>query len=225
MKRAGNLFDSVLDWDNLHLAFWKARLGKRDRPDVRDFAVGLERRLARMADQLRRGTFPLGRGHQFVIHDPKERTITAPCFEERVLHHALMNVCEPVFDRWLIDDSYACRVGRGREAAIVRARHFAAGYPFFLKLDVRKYFESIPHRVLVSWLERLFKDGRLLDLFERIIASYQTQPDRGLPIGGQWSVVSGQWCSGQWAVVRWAVVSGQWAVGSGQWAVGSTCVH
>jgi len=179
----GNLFDSVLDWENLQLAFWKARRGKQDRAEVREFAVGLEGRLARMADGLRGATFPVGRSVQFVIRDPKERTITAPCFEERVMHHAVMNVCEPVFDRWLIHDSYACRTGRGREAAILRARHFAAGHPFFLKVDIRKYFESISHRALVGWLERLFKDGRLLDLFERIIGSYETKPGRGLPVG------------------------------------------
>ena len=71
----------------------------------------------------------------------KERLITAPCFRERVLHHAIMNVCEPVFERWLIDDTFAGRKGKGRLAALDRARRFAAGHGYFLKLDVRKYFE------------------------------------------------------------------------------------
>lgn len=63
--------------------------------------------------------------NQFLIRDPKERVITAPCFDERVLHHAIMNLCEPVLDRWLIDDTFACRNGKGREAAVLRALHFS----------------------------------------------------------------------------------------------------
>jgi hypothetical protein len=136
-----------------------------------------------MAGQLRQGTFVLGRFRQFVIRDPKERIITAPCFAERVLHHAIVNVCEPVFERWLIPDTYACRTGRGRVAAVERAQDFAARHPFFLKMDVRKYFASISHKILLSGLERLFKDVRLLDLLGRIVFSFQGATGRGLPIG------------------------------------------
>lgn len=136
-----------------------------------------------MIGRLRDGSFPLGRCHQFVIFDPKERIITAPCFEERVLHHAIMNVCEPHFERWLIHDSYACRKGKGRIAALLRARQFAGRYKFFLKLDVRKYFDSISHDRIRDRLHRGFKDRRLLDLFGRIIDSYRDNLGRGLPIG------------------------------------------
>ncbi len=108
MKRAGNLFDAVVDRDNLRLAFYQASRGKRARPEVRDFADHFEERLAEMAARLHAGTIPAGQFRQFVIHDPKERVITAPCFPERVLHHALMNVGEPHLDRWLIADTFAC---------------------------------------------------------------------------------------------------------------------
>lgn len=183
MKRAGNLFEQIVDRENLRLAFCTAMLGKRDRADAREYAQNLEIRLSAMEDALWRGTFPLGRYHQFVIHDPKRRTITAPCFSERVLHHAIMNVCEPVFECWLIDDTYACRAGRGRDAAIKRAQYFARRHSFFLKMDIRKYFDSISHDNLVCRLERLFKDIRLVDLLERIIFSFQGVAGRGLPIG------------------------------------------
>ena len=115
-----------------------------------------------MACSLDDGTFPVGRFHQFVIRDPKERIITAPCFPERVLHHALMNVCEEVFERWLITDSYACRAGRGRIAALSRAQGFAGRFPCFLKLDIRKYFDSVPHDEVLARLGRIFKDRPLL---------------------------------------------------------------
>jgi hypothetical protein len=183
MKRVGRLFDAIVDRDNLRLGFLKACRGKRDRHVVYRFARGLERRLAEMADKLRQGTFPLGRCTQFLIHDPKERIITAPYFGERVLHHAIMNVCEPILDRWLIPDSYACRQGRGRIAALCRAQHFARRYPFFLKLDIRKYFDSISHDRLLERLTRRFKDGRLLQLLGRIIWAFRGGLGRGLPIG------------------------------------------
>ena len=183
MKRTGNLFDQVVTWENLRLALGKALRRKRTRAEVREFCRRTDQHLAEMGDQLRQGTFPFGRCHKFLIRDPKERLITAPCFPERVVHHAIMNVCEPVLERWLVHDTYACRTGRGRDAAVQRARHYAQRHPCFLKLDVRKYFPSISHSVLLSRLERVFKDARLLELFYQIISSFQGATGRGLPIG------------------------------------------
>jgi RNA-directed DNA polymerase len=183
MKRTGNLFQRIAERDNLRLAFHKALRGKRDRKDARQFALRLDAHLEDMTRLLLVGTFPVGRYRQFIIHDPKERIITAPCFAERVLHHGILNVCEPVFDRWLIADTFACRLGRGRLAALLRARQFARRFPFFLKLDVRKYFDSIPHDGLYERLARRFKDTRLLLMFRRIIGSFRGAAGRGIPIG------------------------------------------
>jgi hypothetical protein len=183
MKRAQGLFDRILDRDNLRLAASKAMRGKRHRPEVIRFAQDAERQLADLAASVRDGSLPLGRFHQFIIHDPKERIITAPIFIERVLHHAIMNVCEPVFERWLIADTFACRRGLGRDRAIDRARQFACRHRFYLKLDIRKYFDSIDHAILLQRLARLFKDRPLLDLFARIIGSFRSEAGSGLPIG------------------------------------------
>lgn len=183
MKRAGRLLEQIVERDNLRLAFHRAVRGKRDRPDAREFGARLELSLREMAIDVLSGEFPLGRCSQFTIYDPKERLITAPCFAERVLHHAIMNVCEPYFERFLIDDTFACRRGKGRIAALHRAMHFSRRFPSLVKLDIRKYFDSIPHEVLKDRLERRFKDPRLLELLGRIIDSYQTAPGRGLPIG------------------------------------------
>jgi RNA-directed DNA polymerase len=171
MQRVGNLFEPIAAWDNLRLAVVRALRGKRDRLDARRFVSRLDANLANLRGQLLAGTVALGCFRQFVIHDPKERIITAPCFRERVLHHAVMNVCEPYLDRWLIDDTFACRRGKGRIAAVLRARCFAQRFPFFLKLDIRKYFDSVPHAELAARLRRRFKDERLLQLLERVIAS------------------------------------------------------
>jgi len=183
MRRTGNLFEQIVARDNLCEAFQRAARGKRSQAEVRLFAEHLDHRLRQMSANLLTGTIPLGQFHQFVIRDPKERIITAPCFEERVLHHAVMNVCEPDFERWLIDDTFACRVGRGRDAAVQRAAVFARRYPVFLKLDIRKYFDSIPHSVLRDRLRRKFKDARLIRLFHRIIGAFRGRSECGLPIG------------------------------------------
>ncbi len=226
-KRAGNLFDAVVDRDRLREAFRRACIGKRDRAEVRAFAANLDINLAHIGDQLRAGKLPLGRFTQFVIHDPKERLITAPCFEERVVHHAVVGACEPAFERWLIPDTFACRVGRGRDAALRRAGEFARRYPRFLKMDIRKYFDSIPHDRLLSRLERRFKDRRLLDLFARIVGSYSASPGRGLPVGSLTSqhfanfylgwfdrVVKEQWRVGGY--VRYMDDMALWAEDSGE---------
>lgn len=183
MKRTGNLFERILERENLRRAFLRAVCGKRAHPEARRYAANLEANLFRMREQLAAENIPLGRFRQFVIHDPKERIITAPCFEERVLHHAIMNICEPAFDRWLIDDTFACRTGKGREAAVLRAAMFARRCPVFLKLDIRKYFDSVSHDLLLSRLSRRFKDDSLLRLFERIVRCFRGDGRCGLPIG------------------------------------------
>lgn len=183
MKRVGNLFDAIADRTNLQLAVWKAMRGKRRRPEVQDYVQSLDVRLTELSEGLRNGTFPVGRFQQFVIRDPKERVITAPCFAERVLHHAIINVCEPHFERWLIADTFACRVDKGRQAALRRGGHFAGKYAWFLSMDVRRYFDSICHETLKTALARKIKDARLLALMGRIIDSYRGGLGKGLPIG------------------------------------------
>jgi retron-type reverse transcriptase len=143
----------------------------------------LETHVTRLRAELLAGTVQLGDYHQFVIHDPKERVITAPCFRERVLHHAIMNVCEPIFERRLIDDTFACRRGRGRLVALDRTTHFSGRFENFLKLDVKKFFDSIPHQVLIDRLSSLIKDPRLLSLFGNIVGCYRKELGFGLPIG------------------------------------------
>lgn len=183
MRRAGNLFEKVCEPGNLRLAFYMAARGKWDRPDVQGFCRDLDRNLAVLREQMLDGDMPIGHYRYFVIHDPKTRTICAASFPERVLHHALMNLCDPVFERYQIFDSYATRRDKGTFAALERAERFTARNGWYFKLDVRKYFDSIDHAILKRMLERLFKDGRLVQTFFQIIDSYETEAGRGLPIG------------------------------------------
>lgn len=183
MKRIGNLYGAICDRDNLRLAWVKARRGKADRPEVQAFAANADAELEALEADLRARRWALGHYTHFTIHDPKERVITAAPFRERVLHHAAMNVCEPHFEKWQLNASHACRKGRGLDTALAAARRHARCNAWHLKLDVRKYFDSIPHDRLLARLARRFKDETLLELFAAILDTYETLPGRGLPIG------------------------------------------
>ena len=183
MKRVGFLFSQIVDRDNLLLAYAKASRGKSGCRDRLAFSRKLEENILDLQHGLMDGSYPVGSYTRFTIYDPKEREICAASFGERVLHHALMNVCEPYFDRWLIDDTYASRKGRGQLKAIRRAQFHARRYAWYLKCDVRKYFDSIPHDGLLALLRRKFKDPLLNAWFERLVRSYEKTPGRGLPIG------------------------------------------
>lgn len=183
MNRAGGMMERIVTWDNLRLAYLKARRGKSESREVREFTADCQNQLLLLSEELRSGVIKVGNWRQFVIHDPKERLITAPCFRERVLHHAIMNQCEPVFERTHIHDCYACRQGKGRIKAIERATLFCQRHEFFLKFDIRRYFDSIVHEILLKGLARRFKDRMLLGLFRQIVEAYEVTEGRGLPIG------------------------------------------
>lgn len=183
MKREGNCIARIAERDNLQLAYWKASRGRRAAADVVAFGRDLDERLATMAREIEDGTIDVGRFTHFEIRDPKPRRIFAPAFRERVLHHAIMNVCEPRLERYLVADTFACRVGKGVHAAIERAQQFARRHRFVLKLDISGYFDHIDHERLLAMLGRLWKDRRLLTLLERIVRSYEASPGKGLPIG------------------------------------------
>jgi retron-type reverse transcriptase len=183
MKRVGYLYGQIADPDNLRLAFTKALRGKRDREEVRNFIERLDENLARLRHELLTENVVIGPYHFFQVFDPKERLICAASFRERVLHHAMMNLCEPVLERYSIENSFACRKGKGGQKALKKAQDYCGRYAWYLKLDIRRYFDSIDHAVLLARLGRLFKDRALMRLFERLLASYATAPGKGLPIG------------------------------------------
>lgn len=183
IRRSKIRFEDILTEVNFKIAFYKAAKGKGDRPAILAYKAKLSENIHQTISALNHRTFPFGRCHRFLIHDPKKRLISAPRFEERVVHHAIMNLCEPVFDSLLIYDSYASRVGKGRVAAVQRALKYSERFPVAMKLDVRKYFDSIEHHRLISFLKARFKSTRLLDLFHKIITSQDDRQGIGLPIG------------------------------------------
>ena len=183
MKRSKNLFEKICGIQNLHDACYKAARHKRRSLEYLCFREKLEPKLEDVRQELLNGSYRAGEYRQFKISDPKERIISAAPFKDRVIHHAIINVLEPVFERQMIYHTYACRKGKGTHAAARHAFRMAKKYRYFLKLDVRKYFDSINHTVLNKQLCRIIKDERCLCLLFTVIDSYCTDENRGLPIG------------------------------------------
>ena len=183
MKRVGYLWHEVLERSNLLRAYHQAARGKRHKQEVQRFSADLDANLDRLRAELESGSYETGHCNVFKVYDPKERTIHAARFEERVFHHALMNLCEPVLERQAVFHSYACREGKGRLKAIAVAQQAARRQAWHLKLDIRKYFESIPHGKLMSRLQRVFKDPHVLHWLDQLIRGHRGAEGKGLPIG------------------------------------------
>lgn len=183
MKRTAIQLLDIASYDNLLKATWKAAQGKRDRPDVNRFILKLDENLKQLAVDILHNKVPYGHYRQFYIHDPKLRLIHAACFADRVLHHAIMNFAEPVFEQALVPSTFACRPNKGVHKAVAQVQKNLQRFPWFVKVDISGYFPSIDHGYLLALLARRFKDKAFLDLLGRVIDSYHIKPGKGLPIG------------------------------------------
>jgi retron-type reverse transcriptase len=204
MKRYGNLWNELTSFENLYLAYRKAIRGKRFRPDVARFIVHAESELLQLQQELQQRTYCPGAYRTFWVYEAKPRLISAAPFRDRVVHHALCNVLEPIFERAFIHDLYSNRVGKGQHQAVRRAQQYARRFAYVLKCDIRKYFPSIDHAVLKELLRRKIKCPETLWLADRILDCSNPQEEivqyfpgddlltpfsrkRGLPIGNQTS--------------------------------------
>jgi retron-type reverse transcriptase len=165
------LYQDLCSWDNLIQAYHKANRGKRGHPNVANFEYHLESNLLQLQNELLNKTYQPGPYHSFYIHEPKKRLISAAPFRDRVVHHALCNLIEPVFERMFIYDSYANRVGKGTHRALDRAQEYTRQYRYLLQCDVRQFFPSIDHQVLQLLLAEKIHDPQVLWLINQILAS------------------------------------------------------
>lgn len=176
MKRLNNLFEKVISIDNLRLADEKARKGKLRSYGVQLHDKNREANILALHEQLKNGTFKTSAYHVFTIYEPKERLIfRLPYYPDRILHHAIMNVLEPIWVSVFTKDTYSCIKNRGIHAcakSVRRAlREDKEGTRYCLKIDVRKFYPSIRHDVLKAIVRRKIKDARLLSLLDEIIDS------------------------------------------------------
>ena len=171
VKRFDQLYDEMTSFENLWLAHRHAARGKRGQPAVAAFEFNLEDELCCLQDELIAQTYRPGAYTSFHIHDPKRRLISAAPYRDRVVHHALCNVIEPIFERTFIGDSYANRVGKGTHAALDRAQAFARRYPYVLQCDVEQFFPSVDLTLLGGILARKIADPHVIWLAHRIMDS------------------------------------------------------
>ena len=164
MKRTGNLWPQITSWENLAGAARAAARGKRKRRDVARFLHELEPELCGLQRELEDGAYQPGGYRTFWIRDPKPRQISAAPFRDRVVHHALTRVLEPVFERRFTQYSFASRKGFGQHRALRLAREACGCNRYVLKCDIRKYFPSIDHAILTELVARVVKCSRTLEL-------------------------------------------------------------
>ena len=206
LKRYGGLWEQVIAWDNLLLAARKAQRGKRSRGTVQRFNFALEDELLAIQAELTDFSYRPGLFHTHWITKPKPRLISAAPYRYRVVHHALMNVLEPVLERHFHPHSYACRRSKGTHAAADRVQDLMHRRRFLVHCDVRKFFPSIDHAILKAVFRRLIKDRSVLWLMDLMVDHSNEQEPvlawfpsddlltplerrRGLPIGN----LTSQW--------------------------------
>lgn len=202
MKTYRQLFPQLISFENLYHAFRKARKGKRRLPEVAEFEFDIEANLFQLQAELRHHSYVPGSYRNFYVRERKLRLISAAPFRERVVHHALVAVLEPIWEARFIHDTYACRKGKGTHRALDRAQAYAQRYPYVLQCDIHQFFPAIDHAILRSKLARLVADTDVLWLIDLILKSgegvltpmyqlewfpgddlYSVIRPRGLPVG------------------------------------------
>ena len=164
-----NLFSDLIGFVNLWHAYRQASKGKRGKAPVAAFELDLEANLLGLQAELGEHSYRPGGYYSFYIRDPKHRLVSAAPFRDRVVHHALCNLIEPLFERTFIGDSYANRLGKGTHGALDRAQRFAKRYPYVLQCDLRQFFPSIDHARLRAILARKIADPDVLWLIDAIL--------------------------------------------------------
>lgn len=199
MRRVGGLWPAVIDFGHLCESARRAARGKRTVAGAARLLADLEPEMLRLQGELEEGTWRPGPVTRFEVHDPKLRTITVAPFRDRVVHHALIGVLEPVLERGMVCESFACRKGKGTHAALDHTQRLVRRWPWFVKLDVASCFASVRHDLVLGCIARKAKDRRVLELSTRILAGPEpaglgtlvgpSLPPRGLPIGN----LTSQW--------------------------------
>lgn len=191
MKTHSNLFPKMCTFGALYRAYCACRQGKGDRDYAAEFALTLEESLFAIRDALSSGQWAPSGYSRFFVSDPKRRLINAPPFHDRIVHRAVSDILLSVWEPMFISDSYACLGGRGPHAAADRLQRFMRRYPidegYALQLDVKSYFASIDHAILVDLLSRKIRDRDLMHILHQIVDSYEDSPGTGVPLGNMTS--------------------------------------
>jgi retron-type reverse transcriptase len=190
MKCFTHTYDDIICVDNLLSAWEEFIRGKKKRKDVQAFQLHLMDNILKLHADLKNQTYTHGAYEAFNISDPKPRNIHKACVRDRLLHHALYRQLYPYFDTKFIAHSYSCRNEKGTHKALdtfaTMAREVSVNHTktiWVLKCDIKKFFASIDHELLLKILARHIIDIALLQLLENIVASFETDCRKGLPLG------------------------------------------
>lgn len=191
MKTCSNLWSKLCSFDNLFLAYKKARKHKTQKPYTILFEKELLANLFALQSELEKDTYKPRPLITFTIRDPKTRKISKSDFRDRIIHHALCNIIEPIFDNTFIYDSYANRLGKGTLKAVKRFVQFndivsknKTKTVYVLKADIRHYFETVDHDILLKLLSRKIADEKILLLIKTILKNHVTEiNNKGMPLG------------------------------------------
>ena len=201
MKTYANLYKNIYTLENLQSAFEKAKKGKTNKDYVIKFEENLDEELKQLQFELETLTYKPRELKRFIIRDPKTRIIHASAFRDRVVYHALINVIEPIFEKVFIHDSYASRLNKGTLKAVLRFDDFkrkiakngqliknafnnnlVIGY--VLKVDIKHYFETVNHDILIRILRRKIRDEKVIWLIIQLLNNYEMEiKGVGMPLG------------------------------------------
>lgn len=183
-------FQKIISLSNLFTAWEEFKSGKRSREDVLEFELHLEDNIFAIYEELKSGVKRQIKYEQFHITDPKPRIINKASVSERIVHQAIYQVLMPIFDKTFIFDSYSCRKEKGTHRGFARlvelARKQSKNYSspcWALKCDIRKFFHSIDHGILIELLSKRIADQQLMNCLSEIIESFESSPDKGMPLG------------------------------------------
>ena len=191
MQTYNNLYQDLCSYENLELAFKKARKHKTLKPYIVEFEKNLQENLQTLRTELLLYSYRPHPLKTFIIHDPKIRKISKSEFRDRIVHHALVNVIEPIFDKSFIYDSYANRKTKGTLKALQRFDFFKrkisknnTKFCYVLKADVKHYFDTVNHEILISIIKRKIKDKTGIWLIRQILSNFNTEvKGKGMPLG------------------------------------------
>ena len=176
-----NIFNKLISPENLFLAWDQFKSGKRSKIDVMEFEMNLEQNIFSLAKDLKDKTYIHGGYIGFFISDPKLRHIHKATVRDRVLHHAVFNSLNPVFEPTFINDSFSCRVGKGTHKGVSAVENMLRKASknntrncYALKCDIRKFFDSVDQPTLLSMVTKRIKDPDIIWLMEKLISSYNS---------------------------------------------------
>jgi len=176
-----NLFDQIVDIHNLQLAYKNTCKGKKETFSYLEFKEFDQYNLIQLRHELINEEYQIGQYRNFYVYDPKKRLISALCFKDRIVQHALCNIITPIFEKTFLPNSFACRKGYGTHAGVkyVQSNLRKHNFKYFLKTDFSKYFPSIDTNMLLKMIRKKIKCNKTFNLIQLI-----TPPNQiGIPIG------------------------------------------